>query len=188
MNTSSGTNDNTIVSHGTERKLDLAVQGLQTAIPAGVTALSVGTVTYQIADLLTKAQGILKPWKDARAAHALLRAVSQSRAQDTTVARAFLADLKAALVVLLGRESQDLTKFGFKPQKTRRPLTSAEKVQRAAKANQTRQKRNTMGSRQKANLRSTGTPYVSIDPTGKIEATPTPPANPAGPGSGAKTA
>ncbi|HZV01292.1 MAG TPA: hypothetical protein VFF73_31560 [Planctomycetota bacterium] len=190
MNTSiPAENDKTVVSHGMERKLDLAMQGLQTAIPAGVTQLSVGQVTYQIADLLTKAKEVRQPWKDARAAHATLRSVTQSRPQDTTTARNFLADLKVALVGLFGRESQDLTTFGFKPQKTRTPLTSAQKVQRAAKAKATRQKRGTMGSRQKANIRATETPSVTIDPNGTVVATPAEaPAPPASPGSNAKTA
>ena len=188
MNTSSGTNDNTIVSHGIEQKLDLAVQGLQTAIPAGVTQLSVGQVTYQVADLLAKAQELNKPFKDSRAARAIIRAGSQNRVKDETAAKSFLADLKATLVVLLGRESQDLTKFGFKPQKKSQPLTSAQKVVRAAKAKLTRQKRGTMGSRQKANLRQTETPSVTITPSGEVVATPALPANPAAHGSGATTA
>ena len=43
-------------------------------------------------------------------------------------------------------------KFGFSPKKRSTPLTSEQKVLRAAKAKETREKNHTMGRRQKAAL------------------------------------
>ena len=82
------------VIHGVELRADSAINGLLNAIPAGVTSLTVGTVTYQIADLVAKARQLEKPWKDARAAHATIRAVTQSRPRDYQALVEFLADLK----------------------------------------------------------------------------------------------
>src|SRR5262245_40840020 len=131
MSTPSGINDDSVL-RGIELRLAVAKDGLPGAIPAGVTTIKVGKLTYAVADLVKKIGEVEKPWKDARAAQAVIRAVMQNRPKDLAAAIEFLADLKAALVALLGRESQDLAKVGFKPQTRRRPLTTDEKVLRAA--------------------------------------------------------
>jgi hypothetical protein len=153
------------VRHGLELRLDAAVSGLKNA-PKGLTKLTVGGVVYTVADLLKNAEEIEKSWKDARAARALLAAITQNRPKVSEAAREFLADLKAALVAALGRESQELTNFGFQPQQRRAPLTTEQSVLRAAKAKMSPEKRHTMGSRQKESLRETGTPSVTVDSNG----------------------
>lgn len=171
MSSTSGMNDKSVVK-GVELRADTAIAGIQSALPAGVTQLTVGLVTYQVGDLLKHAQELVKPWKDARAAHAVLRSVNESRPQDNQRLLDFLADFKIALIGIYGRTSEELTKFGFTPQKRRRKLSSEEKVLRSAKAKLTREKRHTQGSRQKADIRETGTPVVTLGPDGVTIADP----------------
>jgi hypothetical protein len=166
------------VAHGTELRLDTAIGGLAFAIPAGTTSLLMGGTPTPVTDVLAKAQDLVKPWKELRAAHAVIRAHMQNRAASNDAARAFLADLKAALVAVLGRGSQELTKFGFTPQTPRAPLTTEQKLLQAAKAKLTREKRHTMGRRQKASIRATDTPVVQVGPDGVLIAPPAAPSTP----------
>src|SRR5581483_4572632 len=165
MGTPDGMDDHS-VAHGTELRLDALITGLSSAASAGITSLMVGGTSMTVAEVLAKAQAKVKPWKDGRAAHAIVRAVAQSRPQDETDARTFLSDVKIGLTAALGKTNQKLTDFGFKPASKRQALTTEQKVLRAAKAKLTRQKRHTMGSRQKADLKETGTPSVNIGPDG----------------------
>jgi len=172
------TNSKKSFSTGIERVADAAINGLQSAMPAGVTQLTVGKVTYQIADLIKFAEGLVKPWKDSRAAHAVIRQVSETRPQDQQNLTAFLADLRVSLKSVLGRDSEELRSFGFAPEKRRKKLTSEELALRAAKAKLTRGMRHTMGSRQKADVKA-DTPAVDIAPDGAVTITPPPtPATP----------
>jgi len=160
------------VEHGTELRLDTLIEGLQTAIPAGITSLPVRGAGTKIADCVTQAQALVAPWKTVRVARTTISGVMVNRTGDQEAARVFLTDMKTALSAVLGVDNQALAAFGFKPKKPTPTLTPAEKVLRAAKAKLTRQKRNTMGSRQKAALRTTGTPVVTIGPDGTLIAPP----------------
>jgi len=75
----------------------------------------IGTKPYAVADAIKVVQGAVQPYKDSREAHAVLRQRSQSRPKDKRTGLELLSDLKAGLVVVLGRESEELTRFGFKP-------------------------------------------------------------------------
>lgn len=182
MTTPFGMDDNAVV-RGTELRLDVLIKGLTTAAANGtLTTLTVNGVAMPVADVIKQAQEVVKPWKDSRDAHATIRATSQSRPRDEEVALGFLNDMKAGLVAGLGRENQKLTDFGFKPAKRRAEMTTEQKMIRAAKAKLTRELRHTMGSRQKAALKETETPSVTIGPNGvevdPASSTPTPPAAP----------
>jgi hypothetical protein len=161
------------VVKGVELRADTAIQGLQTALPSGVTQLLVGSVTYQVPDLLKYAQSLVQPWVDVRDAHATIRQAMLTRPADEKVLVGFLADLRVALQALLGRDSETLTKFGFTPQKPRKPLTPEQKTLRAAKAKLTRKKRGTLGTKQKASLGPTPTPSVAIASDGQVTISPT---------------
>jgi hypothetical protein len=154
-------------STGVERVADAAIKGLQSAMPAGVTQLTVGKVTYTIADLVKLAEGLVKPWKDSRAAHAVIRQIAETRPEDHQKLSGFLADLKISLSSVLGRDSEELTTFGFIPQRRRKQLTAQELALRAAKAKLTRGLRHTQGSRQKADLKAE-TPTIEISPDGAV--------------------
>src|SRR5271170_1729418 len=90
------------VPRGIELRTDTAIQGLQTALPPSVTQLVVGSVTYTIPNLITYLQGLEKPWKDARAAHAVIRQVIQDRPQDYPKLHDALSNLKGTLQGVLG--------------------------------------------------------------------------------------
>ena len=154
------------VTHGMELRLDTAIKGCTTAFPPGITALQVRNVSFNQADLNTKLVSLDQPFKDARAAHASLRQFASQRSDITKAGEQFLADLKAALGGAVGADSQLLTQWGFKPKKPAKPLTSEQKVLRAAKAKLTRQKRGTLGKRQKAAIKNTTTPNVVVSSGG----------------------
>jgi hypothetical protein len=154
------------VPHGIELRADAVIQGLQTALPPSVTQLVVGSVTYAVPDLIKYVQTVEQPWKDARAAHAVLRQIMQSRPKVYQELLDLLANIKASLQGLLGHDSEALTRFGFKPNKRRKPLTVEQKALRAAKAKLTRQKRGTLGKRQKAAIKTTTTPSITISSSG----------------------
>src|SRR5437879_2093458 len=112
MSTPSGMDDKSVL-RGVELRLATMIDGLSKSLPPGVTELKAGPVTYKVPDLVKKFHEIEKPWKDARAAKAALTTATQSR--DNRAAQDLLADVKAALVVVFGRGSQELLKFGVKP-------------------------------------------------------------------------
>ncbi len=179
-----GMDDNS-VARGTELRLDTLIDGLEHSVPAHITQLTVSGVVMPVADVVKKLKESVKPWKDARAAHAVLRAVTQSRPKDEESSLGLINDVKAGLVAALGRENQALTDFGFKPQKRRRKPTAEEKLLAAAKAKLTREARHTMGSRQKAEIKATETPVLKVE-FGK-GSEPTQPANPNAGSSGSST-
>jgi hypothetical protein len=150
------------VVKGIELRADTLIHGLETALPAGVTQLIVSGVSIQVVDLIKQVQDDVQPWKDARAAHAALRQFTQDRPAASQKLGALIADAKIAITTIVGRENEVLTNFGFKPQKRRKPLTSDQKAIRAAKARLTRQKRHTLGSKQKAALKATETPVLDV--------------------------
>ncbi|HZV01411.1 MAG TPA: hypothetical protein VFF73_32155 [Planctomycetota bacterium] len=163
----SSTNSSSIPStKGIELKADLAIQGLLTKLPAGVTQMLVGTTTFQLPDLIKHGQELLQPWKDVRAAHTTIKTAMVTRPSDKKNLEGFLADLKVSLMSIFGRESQSLNDFGMKPQPQKKPLTTEQKALRAAKAKLTRQQRGTLSKTQKAAIRQTQNPTVTINPDG----------------------
>jgi hypothetical protein len=68
----------------------------------------------------------------------------------------------ATLQTQVGRESEALSSFGFRPRKEPTPLTTEQQAAKVAKARQTRQKNGTLGARQKKALDAgNGTPPKS---------------------------
>jgi hypothetical protein len=165
MTQNSGLN-NQAVSHGIELRLDSAISGCANAFPPGITALQVRNVTFNQADLNAKLVSLDSPFKGARSAHASLRTFTSQKSQYTKDAEQFLADLKAVLAGALGSDNQLLVQWGFKVTKPKKPLTAEQKVLRAAKAKLTRQKRGTLGRKQKAAIKATSTPDVMVSADG----------------------
>jgi hypothetical protein len=168
------------VVHGLELRADTAIQGLLTALPPSVTQLVVGTVTYTIPDLVKVLQDDVKPWKDVREAHSIIRQVMASRPADRERLVDRLADIRDALKNVLGSRSEALTQFGFKPKRSRKPLSPEKQALAVAKAKLTRAKRNTLGKRQKEALGKAEVSSVVIHPTGEVTITPAaaPPTDP----------
>jgi hypothetical protein len=60
------------------------------------------------------------------------------RPEQLAALQTFLADLKYSVATIVGRDSEELRHFGFKPQRRRRELTAEEKAEAAAKARLTK--------------------------------------------------
>lgn len=142
------------VIRGIELRLDTAKHGLETGLPEGTASLKVGAATWKIPALVTHIGGLEKPWKDLRALRKAIDVIMRARPKDHAGALDFLADLKAALVGVFGRESGELRKFGFKPERRRKPLTPEKNLRRRKRAEKTRELNHTKGPRQKAELRA----------------------------------
>ncbi len=156
-----GMNPNSVVK-GLELKSDTLIQGFMTKLPSGVTTLLMRGVATPVADVVKEGQDLVQPYKDSRNAHTVIRQFALDKPQVRAKLRAFIADAKVALAAIFGDDNEALTEFGFSPRKPAKKLTSEQKTLRAAKAKLTRQKRGTLGKRQKAAIKATGTPNLSI--------------------------
>jgi hypothetical protein len=167
------------VSHGMEQQLDTAIDGCNNGFPPGVPTINIRGIVYGPADLKTKLETFDNPFKNARAAHAALHQFTSEKPALVAEAREFLNDLKMALGGAAGANNQFLASWGFPVKKARKPLTSEEKLLRAAKAKLTRQKRGTLGKRQRAAIKQTATPSVQVNSDGTSVVL-APPAAPSG--------
>jgi len=149
---------------GLLQKIQNALNGVQQVLPSGSSVSMNGQIVTQ-AQLVTQLTGMLPPMTavtDAKTAFAL--AVKQRKEAEPNV-REYLAQLRAALVAFYGRNSPTLEKFGMSAKlPAAQPVQS--KVIAAAKRTLTRQKRGTLGKKQKASIKAVGTPQVSIDESG----------------------
>jgi hypothetical protein len=168
------------VSHGLELRLDTAIDGCMKSFPPGLTSLTVQGVSYTQATLEAQLTSMDAPYKTARSAHAALHAFTAQKPAIEAAAKQFLADLKSTLAGVVGSNNQILAQWGFPVSKPKKPLTSEEKVLRAAKAKLTRQKRGTLGKRQKAAIKQTSTPSVQVNSDGTSEVIASPPPPPSG--------
>ena|SRR5579871_6712762 len=141
--------------------LDVAVAAAKTDLKAGTSVAVLGT-TYAVPDLIAKLESYQSAYAGVRDTRSALHELIVQRDQLEPEVVAFLGSLKAAVVNLFGTDSPELEKFGFKPKKKRAPLTSEQAFARAAKAKATRVKRGTLGRKQKAALKFTGTPIVTV--------------------------
>ncbi len=154
---------------GLMQKIQTALAGVQQALPDGSSLTMNGQVVTK-AQLVAQLSGLLPPLTavtDARSAHA--KAIQAREAAEPN-AREFLAQLRAALVSFYGRGSTSLLDFGMSAKKPAVP-TSRTAILAAAKRTLTRQKRGTLGSKQKASIKAIGTPQVSISESG-VQITP----------------
>jgi hypothetical protein len=149
---------------GLLKKIQNALNGVQQELPAGTTVSMSGQTVTQ-AQLVTQLSGMLPKLTavmDAKTAHAL---AVQARKAVEPDAWEYLATLRAALVAFYGRGSPTLEKFGMSAKKPA-PQTLQTATLAAAKRTLTRQKRGTLGKRQKASIKAVGTPQVSIGESG----------------------
>jgi len=171
--TTTGMNETTVLK-GTALRIDSASKGCANAFPPGFTTLPIRNTIYTQADIQNKLAALAVPWQGVLAAHLSLRQFTQGQKQNVKVTDQFLGDLKSALGGAVGSDNQLLAQWGFKVKKPAKALTSEEKVLRAAKAKLTREKRGTLGSRQKAAIKQTVTPDVTVKADGtSVISTPT---------------
>ena len=124
---------------------------------------------YTQADIQNKLAALDVPWQGLWAAHSALNQFTQGKPQYVSAAKQFLGDLKSALAGAVGADNQLLSQWGFKVKKAVKPISSEERVLRAAKAKLTREKRGTLGKRQKAAIKQTVTPEVNIKGDGTTQ-------------------
>lgn len=158
-------------SFGLELRFDHVQAGVKEfGLPAAVTEVVIRGVRYTQAELERKLEELNDPHKRLREAKAYIRQFSRDRRRLTREHREFLADLNASVAGILGRDNEELTRYGFKPARRRRALTVEEQTLAKAKAELTRKARGTMGKRQRAAIRATETPTVVIkDGKSRIE-------------------
>ena len=154
---------------GLQLKIQNALIGVQQVLPTG-SSLLINAQPVTQAQLVTQLSGylpVVTAVADAKAAFA--QAVKTRVAAEMNI-REFLAQLRGALVAFYGRNTPALGKYGMSA-KTPAGQTAQTAILAAAKRTLTRQKRGTMGKKQKAGIKAVGTPQVSVSASG-VQITP----------------
>lgn len=141
----------------------LLKQGVDTAVPGSIAVAGQTLTQAQMSDELGTVIAIFMAVADAKQK---LQQALEAKVQAMAALRARYQAYKDALISQFGRGSPELLQFGLKPRKARTELTPEQKVLRAAKSKLTRAKRHTMGKRQKAKVKSTGTPTLTLGADG----------------------
>ncbi len=151
--------------------LTLLKQGVDTMVPA-TTTLTIGGQTVTQPSLSSELGNDIAVFSAVFEKHAEYQAAVATR-------KAALQDLKTQYAQFVKAiEGQFppgdpiLQKFGIHPRKKPAPLTAEQKAVKAAKAKLTRQKRHTMGPKEKLGIQTIGTPLVTIQPDGTTTAVP----------------
>jgi hypothetical protein len=154
-----------------ETDLQQALAGVQSVFQPGQTYL-LGRVTYtgqQIAQTIMAWLALFVAASDAKTAQKT--AIRQRRAIQPS-AQAFLELLHALVSSQYGANGEELVKFGFKPKQPATPLTPGQRVIKQVKSEETRQKRGTLGSRQKKAVVGGTPPSVTVTSTGEAQIQP----------------
>ena len=164
------------VPKGLELQLTTALAGAQGSMPANF-AITVNGSQLNASQLATQLQGMLQPMKAVHDTRATLKSQVTAKKAQQIPAKTLLSAVKLGVSAQYGASSDVLAKLGFKPQKTRAPLTPAQKLIRNQKAQATRKARMTLGSQQKAAIRGTLTTGVYVATNGTISSPPAAPQN-----------
>ena len=148
--------------------MSAVLQGCQKAVPA-TSKINVNGAVVTVAQVISVLAGYLPVFQAVRDAQTAYKNALASRRQAMPGIQAYLRDLKKALEALLGSRNPVLAQFGYSVVQ-KRQLTAAQKAVATEKRKLTRQKRGTMGKRQKATIVAE-TPSVNIDPSGQVSAT-----------------
>ena len=129
------------------------LDGLRTAVPAGTQSFPVGSVVMTVSAIIQALMTFVGDWTAVEDSGAKFHADVQRRDDNEPAARAFVNELKPAILAVMGSKNPDLLKFGMKPRQARKKLTSEERVQAVAKALATRKARHTVGPRQRSQIK-----------------------------------
>ncbi len=163
---------------GFRSSLQQLLQAIKAVVPDG-SSLSTSSGMQAKADLVTELTQVLSGYDQVEAQQV---AITAARAQLESALGAnhkLYTDVKDAIIAFFGRGSPLLGQFGIKTRGNARPLTVEQKVLRAAKARATRAARHTMGSRQKAAVKSDGKLTLSVNTEVVDAPKPAPVASPA---------
>jgi hypothetical protein len=136
--------------NGVGNQLSQLISGLNTAVPSGTKSIPVAAKIYTIAALIAALQQFSQLWSTVTDLTAQLHAAVQARRDQSAAAREFIAEVKPAIVAILGAKNPDLEKFGIKPRRSRKQLTGDELAIANAKRQATRSQVGDAGKRQKA--------------------------------------
>jgi hypothetical protein len=151
-----------------ERKFTGLVNGIQSVFPSGITIVIDGT-SYTQAAFLAKAESFLNPEVAAREGHLTLQKLVAAKDANAKSAALFYDQAKQALVLLVGSANVDtLGAYGITPPKKRSKAASAETVLSTAKADATREARDTLGPKEKAAITGTPPSSVTVAADGKV--------------------
>jgi hypothetical protein len=146
------------------QKISQLIAGIQAVIPDG-SSVTVGGQAVAKADLVNELMQISSAYQAIDAAVVAAKgARSQLSGQLPGFHKQYVGT-KDALVALLGRGNPQLARFGITTSNGSKPLTSTQKVVRAAKALKTRALRHTMGKVQKAAVQYVGDLQVAVNET-----------------------
>jgi hypothetical protein len=166
-----------------EKELQGLVNGIQSTFPSGKNIV-VNGIDYDQPGFLAAAQGFLTPETAARQGHITLQKLVAAKDANKIPADQFYEYSKTSLIAFFGDANvEQLGAFGIKPPKKRAKVAAAENVLKAAKASETREARDTMGSKEKASIKGTTPTSVTVAETGKV----TPETAPGTGGGGPKT-
>ncbi len=157
-----------------EQSILKAIVGVTQVIPATGSLFISGSSSTQ-KQILAKLQGIVDEYSAVRSAKASYNTVLQTQRNNAGADHEYLMQLHAAVVAAFGRQSPELAKFGFTPGKPRK-TTVAKQAEAAAKRQETRKLRGTMGKNEKAGIKAGAQPSPDvIVSNGKVQL-----ANPSG--------
>ncbi len=131
-----------------EDTLKTLYEGIQNQMPANATWTVDGNPIAK-ADLSKKVYDYWQTFKAPRDQEQAFHTSTRVRDAAEPEVKSFLADMLVTLQSQVGRTSEALANFGFRPRKVPTPLTTEQQSERVAKARVTRQKNHTMGSQQK---------------------------------------
>ena len=141
------------IPEGLEQALAALQQGVAGAIPDGTAVLVAGSnLTKQ--SILDQLGALLNGYQALAELRAQIAEKRGELSQSLVGGQVFARHLKDGLIAYFGRGNSQLAKFGIATGKSARQLTVQEKAARVARARATRALRHTLGSRQRAALRS----------------------------------
>ena len=163
------------IAKGVELQYDMILAGLQ-ALPA-TTQLSIQNTTYSPATLSTVVNQENAINKTVRLLRLQLQQAVATRRGQKPADRKFISAIRNAVIGLLGDESSDLVKFGFKPRK-QHTATVEEKALAVARGKATRDARGTVGPRAKEAIHGDPPAQVIVTAAGMQIPPPPPPPTP----------
>ena len=160
--------------------LNALITGFTKGLPGGASTFLLRNTAYSQADLLTLLTGMQAPLAAVPAAALAHQEALKARTKIQPDAVSLVEDVTSALKGALGStNAAGLAVYGVSVRKTPTPLTTEQKVARAAKAAATRKARGTLGPKQKSLIH--GTVPAAPAPDAPAPAPATPAATPKGP-------
>ncbi len=121
-------------------------------LPRG-TQVTIGGVSRSAEEVARKLDAYIASYEAVRATRVLLDQQTAARNGNQRLAKTLREDIEPGIRSLVGPRNPELTKFGFKPKKAPRKLTSDAQSKKVERMRATRQARGTRGPRQKLGIK-----------------------------------